>query len=69
MDNASYLFPNDISYREFDVVIPKTTRGNIVALEIQMTVLYARTTRLVLGTAYRPTLQDFPACSHDEQSS
>ena len=69
MADASYVFPDDIYSREFDVVVPKTTQGSIVALEIQMTVLYARTTRLVLGTTYLPRIRNFPTCADDEQSS
>jgi hypothetical protein len=69
IDNNSYLFPNDTVSRDFDVVVPDIAKNKIYALEFEIYVLYARTTRLTLGTSYRPVIADFASCAHDEQSS
>jgi hypothetical protein len=67
--NSSYLFPSDTLSRNFDVVIPGITKNKIVALEFEIYTLYARTTRLTLGTRFRPIMADFPFYAHDVQSS
>jgi hypothetical protein len=46
--NDSYVFSNDTYSRQFDVVIPDVPKNKITALEIEIRVMYARTTRLVL---------------------
>jgi len=69
IDDNSFLFPNDTVSRDFDVVIPDIAKNKINALEFQIYVLYARTTRLTLGNSYQSVVSDFASCAHDEQSS
>jgi hypothetical protein len=66
VNNDSFMFPGDTLSRDFDVVVPKS---NITALEIELNILYARTTRLTLGTTFRPTIISPSWCKEDEQSS
>jgi hypothetical protein len=68
VDNDSFLFPNDTYSRDFDVVIPDIVKNKITALEFQIYVLYARTTRLTLGTGFKPEVKDLKSCAYDEQS-
>lgn len=67
--NNSFLFPNDTVSRDFDVVIPDIAKNRITALEIEIYVLYARTTRLTLGSGFRPRVADSTSCPHEEQAS
>jgi hypothetical protein len=66
VNNDSFMFPNDILSRDVTVVVPES---NITALEIELYVLYARTTRLTLGTSFRPVVINVPFCAQDVQSS
>lgn len=65
IDNDSYLFPDDEYAREFDVVIPNK---QIVALQVKLYVLSARTTRLSLGSRLVSAPKNLDTCSNDEQS-
>jgi hypothetical protein len=47
--NDSDLHPDDTVSREFEVVIPLVPKPEVVALEVDWHVLYARSTRLTLG--------------------
>ncbi len=66
VNNDSFMFPGDTFSRDFDVVVPKS---NITTLEINLSILYARTTRLALGTSYRPVIIAPSWCNEDEQAS
>jgi len=66
VNNDSFMFPNDILSRDITVVVPES---NVRALEIELYILYARTTRLTLGTSFQPVVISTSFCAHDEQSS
>lgn len=66
VNNDSFLFPNATLSREFVVVVPER---NIAALDIELNFLYARTTRLTLGSSFSPAVISPSFCAHDEQSS
>jgi len=68
MDNNSYLYPDDTFSFDFGVVIPAIQKANIEALEVGIHVVYARSTRLTLGSYYGSTLVSYRSCHHDEQS-
>jgi len=65
IDNDSYLFPDDEYAREFDVVIPNR---QIVALQVKLYVLSARTTRLSLGSRLVSEPNKLDTCANNEQS-
>ena len=67
--NNSDLHPNDTVSREFDVVIPPIPKGNTVALEVLWHVLYARSTRLTLGTYYGSSFHTSSAYCRDYERS
>jgi hypothetical protein len=65
VNDDSLLFPDDISSRDFVVTVPEPA---VRALDVQIRVQYARTTRLALGypvdTHLRPR-----ACSYDKRAA
>lgn len=65
IDDDTYLFSNDTFSHYFNVMIPE---GNIVALDVEVYVQYARTTRLTLSGQLRPVKQ-FRSCPDDVQSA
>jgi hypothetical protein len=66
ISDDSFLFPNDIDSRYFDVVVPK---NSITALDIEINLWYARTTRLTLGARFQPVIVSLQSCPEEEQSS
>ena len=69
INNDSYLYPNDTITHVFDVVIPAIPKNKIEALQVEIHVLYARSTRLILGTYYGSRVVSGAFCSHDERSA
>jgi hypothetical protein len=65
VNNNSLLFPDDVLSRDFDVFVPKSS---IKALDIELTVVYARTTRMTLGSGFKPAIITTSWCANDEQS-
>ncbi len=66
IDDNSYLFSNDTFSHYFDVVIPES---NIVALDVEIYVQYARVTRLTLSGNYPPAIKSSRSCPDDERSA
>lgn len=66
INDNSYLFSDDTFSHYFDVVIPDS---NIVALDVEINVEYARVTRLTLGSHYPPAIKPSPSCPDDEWSA
>jgi len=66
IDDDTYLFSNDTFSHYFNVVIPE---GKIVALDVEVYVQYARTTRLTLSGDSRPAIRHDPSCADEEQST
>jgi hypothetical protein len=66
IDDDTYLFSNDTFSHYFNVVIPE---GNIVALDVEVYVQYARATRLTLSGGSRRAIRHDPSCRDEEQSA
>ena len=66
IENDSSLFPDDAYSREFDVVVPSR---KIVALEVKLYVLFARTSRLSLGPSLYSETKKIDGCQNDDQSA
>lgn len=66
IDDNSYVFSNDTFSHYFDVVIPES---NIVALDVETYVQYARVTRLTLSGHYPPAIKPSGSCPDDERSA
>jgi len=66
IDNASYLFPDDIYTHDFVVVIPET---GFAALTVRILVQYVRTTRIVLGSELHSQPVPPRRCKHGERHS
>jgi hypothetical protein len=66
IENDSSLFPDDAYSREFDVVVPSR---QIIALEVKLYVLFARTSRLSLGPSLYSATKRIDGCPNDDQSA
>lgn len=66
IDDDSYLFSNDTFSHYFNVVIPE---ANIVALDVDVYVQYARTTRLTLSSQLPPAIKQSRSCPDDVRSA
>jgi hypothetical protein len=66
IENDSSLFPDDAYSREFDVVVPNL---KIIALQVKLYVLFARTSRLSLGPSLYSETKDIDGCPNDDQSA
>jgi hypothetical protein len=66
VENDSYLFPDDVYTRDFDVVI---SNPKIIALEIKLYVFFARTTRLSLGASVTSSTSGITNCKNGAQSA
>lgn len=66
VNNASFMFTDDTLSREFEVVVPNR---RFKSLDVELNVLYARTTRLTLGASLQPEITSINNCQDDERSS